>query len=75
MDVQKAAIFLILVVIAAAIDSVWIKLILALFGLGYFLLDYLNYDMNQFQAAAVSVFALLLALFGIFIMFGGLRKK
>jgi len=31
--------------------------------------------MNQFQAAAVSVFALLLALFGIFIMFGGLRKK
>jgi len=29
MDVQKAAIFLILVVIAAAIDSVWIKLILA----------------------------------------------
>jgi len=68
MDAEKAAIFLVLVVIAAAIDSVWVKLILALFGVGYFLLDYLNYDINQFQAAAVSVGALLLALFGIYVM-------
>ena len=75
MDAQKAAIFLVLVVIAAAIDSVWVKLILALFGLGYFLLDYLNYNMSQFQAAAVSVGALLLALFGIFVMFGGMRRR
>lgn len=75
MNAEKAGIFLVLVVIAAAIDSVWVKLILALFGLGYFLLDYLNYDLTKFQAAAVSVGALLIALFGIFVMFGGMRRK
>lgn len=75
LDAQKAAIFLLIVVIAAAIDSVWIKLILALFGLGYFVFEYLDYDLVQFKTAAVSLLALLIALFGIFIMLGGLRKK
>lgn len=74
-DAEKATIFLVLVVFAAAIDSVWVKLILALFGLGYFLLDYMDYDLVKFQSAAVLVGALLLALFGFFIILGGMRRK
>lgn len=72
---EKLAIFLVLVVIAAALDSVWVKLILACAGVGYFLLDFTNYNMTQFEAAAVSVGALLLALFGIYVMIGGMRKR
>ena len=72
---EKLAIFLVLVVIASAIDSVWVKLILACAGIGFFLLDFTNYDMTQFQAGAASVGALLLALFGIYIMIGGMRKR
>lgn len=72
---EKLAIFLVLVVIASAIDSVWVKLILACAGIGFFLLDFTNYDLTQFQAAAASVGALLLALFGIYVMIGGMRKR
>ena len=72
---EKLAIFLVLIVIAAAIDSVWVKLILACAGVGYFLLDFTNYDMTQFQSVAVSVGALLLALFGIYVMIGGMRRR
>jgi hypothetical protein len=72
---QTAGIFLILVVIAAAIDSVWVKLILAVFGLGWLLLNAVNYDLSQFQIVALSVGTLLLMLFGAFVMFGGMRKR
>jgi len=72
---EKLVISLVLVVIAAAIDSVWVKLILACAGIGYFLLDFMNYDMTQFQAVAASVGALLLAFFGIYVMIGGMRKR
>lgn len=72
---EKLAIFLVLVVIAAAIDSVWAKLALALAGIGFFLIDYLNYDMKQVVYSGIGIGALLLALFGFFIMFGGMNRK
>jgi hypothetical protein len=72
---EKLAIFLVLVVIAAAIDSVWAKLVLALAGIGFFLIDYLDYNMNQVVYAGIGVGALLMALFGFYIMFGGMSKK
>ena len=72
---EKLVIFLVLVVIAAAIDSVWIKLILALSGLGFFLLEFTGYQLSQFQSLATSVGALLIALFGLFIILGGMRKR
>lgn len=72
---EKLAIFLVLVVIAVAIDSLWIKIILACAGLGYFLLEFTNFKMSQFQSIATSVGALLIALFGLYIIFGGLRKR
>ena len=72
---EKLAIFLVLVVIAAAIDSVWAKLTLALAGIGFFLIDYLNYDMNQVIYSGIGIGALLMALFGFFIMFGGMNRK
>lgn len=75
MSAEKLAVFLLLVVIAAAIDSVWTKLVLALAGIMFFLLEYLNYDMQYVQSAAVSVGALLIALFGMFILVGGMNKK
>lgn len=75
MDAEKMAIFLVLIVIAAAIDSVWAKLVLALAGIAFFLLDYLNYDITQVQYAAIAVGALLMALFGFYVMIGGIRKK
>ncbi len=75
MSPEKMVIFLLLAVVAAALDSGWVKLIIALFGLGYFLLDFVNYDMNEFQAASTSAIALLVALFGFFVMFGGMRSR
>lgn len=75
MSPEKIVIFLLLAVVAAALDSGWVKLIIALFGLGYFLLDFVDYDMSQFQAVATSTIALLVALFGYFVMFGGMRSR
>ena len=75
MSPEKMVIFLLLVVVAAALDSVLVKLIIALFGLGYFLLDFVNYDMNQFQAASTSIAALLIVIFGFFVMLGGMRSR
>lgn len=72
---EKLAVFLVVVVIAAVIDSVWIKGIIALFALGFFVLDYVDYDTRAFYAAVGPVFALLIALFGFFVMFGGLRRR
>jgi hypothetical protein len=75
MSPEKLVVFLVIVVIAAVIDSVWVKGIIALFALGFFVLDYVNYDTRAFSALAGPVLALLMALFGIFIMFGGLRRR
>ncbi len=75
LSAEKLMIFMILVVIAAAIDSGWIKFVLAIAGIGFFLLDYTNYDVRQFYAVSGSVLALLIALFGLFVMFGGMRRK
>jgi len=72
---ENLAIFLVLVVIAAAIDSVWVKLILACAGIAFFLLDFTNNNVSQFKAAAIAVGALLLALFGLYMMVGGMRKR
>ena len=72
---EKAAIFLVIVVVAAAIDSVWVKLILALSGLGFFLLNYVRYDLGKFEVIAFYIIVLLIMLFGFFVMFGGMRKK
>ena len=74
-DAEKLAIFLVLVVIAAAIDSVWVKLILACSGIGFFLLEFTNYNMTQFQTIATSVGALLIALLGLYIMIVGRRNR
>ena len=51
------------------------KLILALFALGFFLLEYVNYDPRQFSAVAGSALGLLIGLFELFVMFGGLRGR
>jgi hypothetical protein len=75
MSPEKLVVFLVVVIIAAVIDSVLIKGIIALFALGFFVLDYVNYDTRAFYVAVGPVFALLIALFGIFIMFGGLRRR
>lgn len=72
--VEKLAIFLVLVVIAAAIDSVWVKLILAFASICFFLLDYTNYNLTEFGATAFAVIALLICLFGIYVMIGGVRR-
>ena len=74
-DVEKLAIFLVIVVIAAVIDSVWFKLLLAFMGIAFFLLDFTNYDLSKFQAATASVGALVIVLFGIYVMLGGMRKR
>ncbi|HMH43531.1 MAG TPA: hypothetical protein VK557_08615 [Pyrinomonadaceae bacterium] len=72
---ERLVIFLVVVVIAAVIDSTLVKALLALFALGFFVLDYVNYDVRAFYAAIGPVLALLVALFGFFIMFGGLRRR
>ena len=75
MSAERLIIFLILVVIAAVIDSPWTRAILALFGLGFFVLDYVDYDLRAFYSAIGPVLALVIALFGFFVMFGGLRRQ
>jgi hypothetical protein len=75
MTTQKLVIFLIIIVIAAVIDSVWVKAIIAIFALGFFVLDYVDYDTRAFSAAIGPVIALVIMLFGFFVMFGGLRSR
>jgi uncharacterized membrane protein YhaH (DUF805 family) len=74
-DVEKLAIFLVIVIIAAVIDNVWFKLFLAFMGIAFFLLDFTNYDLSKFQSATASVGALVIVLFGIYVMLGGMRKR
>lgn len=75
MSPQKLVIFLIIVVIAAVIDSAWVKAILAIFALGFFVLDYVDYDTRTFYVLITPVFSIVIMLFGFFVMFGGLRRK
>ncbi|MGB5069503.1 MAG: hypothetical protein WBO28_01010 [Flavobacteriales bacterium] len=75
MNYQQIAIFLVLVVIATVIDSVWANLAIALAGIGFFLLNYLDYDIKGVYYSSIGIGALLLCLFGFYVMFGGLRKK
>jgi len=72
---DRAAVFLFLVVVAAALGKGVIKLILACASLAIFLLEYTNHDMGQFQQLAISVGALLLVLLGMYVMLGGMRKE
>lgn len=75
MSPQKLVLFLIVAVIAAVIDSPWVKAIIAVFGLGFFVLDYVDYDTRAFSAAISPVIALVIMLFGFFVIFGGLRRR
>lgn len=72
---EAIAIFLILVVFAATRESTIAKFIIAVFGLLFFLLDYVDYDFAKFKIAVVYSGALLIMLLGCFIMFGGIRNK
>jgi hypothetical protein len=75
MSAERLIIFLILVVVAAVIDSPLTRTVLAIFALVFFVLDYVDYDLHAFYSTIGPVFALLIALFGFFVMFGGLRRR
>jgi len=75
LSVEKFAVFMILAIIASLIDSVLVKIILALFGIGFYLLQKADYINKQFLILAVQVGGLLVMFFGFFVMFGGMRKK
>jgi hypothetical protein len=75
MSVEKMVLFLLIITIAAAIDSAWVKLIMALFALGFVLVDVVGPDFTQIQNLIFNVFALLIVLFGLFVTFGGLRPR
>lgn len=74
-SINTLGIFLVLVLVAAVLDSVWTKLVLALAGLSFFLLNYTQYNSGQFKTLLGAVGPLLILLFGLFVMFGGLRRK
>lgn len=52
-----------------------LKIVISVFGLGYTLAKMNVFTMAQFIQLAASLLALLLALFGFYIMFGGLNKN
>ncbi len=66
---------LVLSVIAAAIDSVWVKLIFSTAGIGFLLLSLSNYEMSTFIESAAYVALLIIMLFGFYVMIGGMRKR
>lgn len=72
---ERLIFFLIAVVIAAVIDSVWVKAILAIFALGFFVFDFVDYDPQAFARLIGPVLGLAIALFGFFVMFGGMRRR
>jgi uncharacterized membrane protein YGL010W len=75
MTPQTVVVFFVVAVIAAVIDSAWVKAILAIFGLGWFVLDIVNYDTRAFSVVIGPVVGLVVGLFGFFVMFGGLRRR
>ncbi len=52
-----------------------LKIAISVFGLGYTLAKMNFFTMTQFIQLSASLLALLLALFGFYIMFGGLNKN
>jgi hypothetical protein len=72
---EKLFWLLVLAVIAASIDSGWVKLILALAGMGFFLLEYVGYEPREFYEVAGAALTLLIGLLGLFVMFGGMRRR
>lgn len=52
-----------------------LKITISIFGLGYTLAKMNLVTMTQFIQLATSLFALLLALFGFYVMFGGLNNN
>jgi succinate-acetate transporter protein len=75
LSVEKFAIFMLVAVIASVIDSVIVKVILTLFGIGFYLLQKADYNNKEFLILAVQVGGIIVMLFGFFVMFGGLNKK
>lgn len=55
--------------------SSFLKITIAVFGLGYTLAKMNFFTMSQFIQLSGSLLALLLALFGFYIMFGGLNRN
>lgn len=55
--------------------SSFLKIAISVFGLGYTLAKINLFTMPQFIQLATSLFALLLALFGFYVMFGGLNNN
>lgn len=72
---KTLTILLILSVIAAVIDSTWVKLIFAIAGIGFLLLSLSNYDVSTFTESATYVLLLIVMLFGFYVMIGGMRKR
>ena len=54
---ERLVIFLVVVVIAAVIDSTLVKALLALFAPGFFVLDYVNYDVRVLRSHRTSACA------------------
>jgi len=52
-----------------------LKIAISILGLGYSLAKMDLFSMQEFMQIAVSLFALLLALFGFYVMFGGLNNN
>lgn len=75
MSSEILIVFLLLVVVAAVIDSIWARAVLTIFTLGFFTLEYVNYDLQAFYATVGPLLAVVIALFGFFVMFGGLRRR
>ena len=52
-----------------------LKIVIAIFGLGYTMVKINLFSMSQFYQTAGSLLALIIALFGFYVMFGGLNKN
>ena len=55
--------------------STILKIVISIFGLGYSLVKMNLFSVPQFYQLSASLLALLLVLFGFYIMFGGLNKN
>ena len=77
LSVGIIAVILVGALFVLAQDGAWskvLKLAVGVLSIGYLLVGYI-YSNQQFVALMGSIGALLLMLFGFFIMFGGLRKN
>jgi hypothetical protein len=68
-------VLLVLAVIAAVINSSWVKLFFALAAIAFTLLIYYDFDISKFSGTAVMVILLILMLFGMYVILGGMRKR